>query len=228
MAGDMTLPRQRLLASLLVALSFAAIPASAAAAQLAIAWSDQADNEDGFLVERRNASGGSFAQIAALGPNAAAYIDSSVVAGSAYCYRVRAYNSVGPSAYTNEACGTATGAPGPTGTPISVSLAKTSYRNSETLIANVNAVGGVVSTPVDVYVVIQGAGAILSLQLDGRLVPGLVPIVTGVVLPTVSAPFGLPLAGAPPGSYTWLAAVTSPGTLTLVSQIASTPFTIVP
>lgn len=68
----------------------------------------------------------------------------------------------------------------------------------------------------------------LSLQLDGRLVPGLVPLVRGIILPTIDAPFAFPLAGAPPGDYTWLAAVTSTGTLTMAAPVASTPFTITP
>jgi hypothetical protein len=89
-------------------------------------------------------------------------------------------------------------------------------------------VGGVVPGAVDAYVVVQAGAALLSLQLDGRLVPGLVPIARNIALPTVAAPFAFPLAGAPPGSYTWLAGVTTPGTLTLVAPIASTPFTITP
>jgi hypothetical protein len=81
---------------------------------------------------------------------------------------------------------------------------------------------------VDVYVVVQAGGAMLSLQLDGRLVPGLVPLARGIVLPTIDAPFAFPLAGAPPGAYTWLAAVTSPGSMTMAAPVASTPFTITP
>lgn len=217
-------PRTIFVAGLLLALA-AAVPVSAQAALLAIAWSDNSVDEDGFLVERRGATG-AFAQIGAVGPNGVAYLDSGVVTGSNYCYRVRAFNATGMSAYTNETCGTATGA---TTAPLSVSLNKATFTANETLISTVTAVGGLISTPVDAYVVVDaGAGGIYSLQTDGRLVPGLVPIARGIVLSSVSVPFGFPLAGAPPGTYQWLAAVTSPGTLTLVSPIASTPFTIVP
>ncbi len=202
----------------------AAVPVSAQAAQLAVAWSDNSINEDGFLVERRGATG-AFAQIGAVGPNAVAYLDSAVVTGSNYCYRVRAFNAIGMSAYTNEACGTANGA---TAALLSVSLNKATFTANETLLSTVTAVGGVISTPIDAYVVIEAGGVILSLQLDGRLVPGLVPIARGIVLSSVSVPFELALNGAPPGTYQWLAAVTSPGTLALVAPIASTPFTIVP
>lgn len=211
----------------LLALAAAAVlrPAPAAAAQLAMSWTDNASDEDGFLVERRPAAAGAFQQIAALGPNVVAFIDSGVQAGGSYCYRVRAFNLAGMSAFTNEACGTAAGT---TPLPVSVSLNQTSFRQIDTMVATVHAQGGLVPTAVDAYVVVQAGGALLSLQLDGRLVPGLVPIARGIVLPTVAAPFAFPLAGAPPGSYTWMAGVTTPGTLTLVAPIASTPFTITP
>lgn len=48
-----------------------------------------------------------FSQIAMVGRNLVSYVDSTVVPGSRYCYRVRAYNTVGNSDYSNEACATA-------------------------------------------------------------------------------------------------------------------------
>lgn len=197
----------------------------AQAAQLALSWTDNASDEDGYLVERRDVPAGAFQQIAALGSNAVAYLDNTALAGASYCYRVRAVNVVAPSAYTNEACGTAAGT---SALPLSVTLNKTSFRTSETMVATVNAVGGMVPTAVDAYVVVQAGGVLLSLQLDGRLVPGLVPIARGLVLPTVSAPFAFPLAGAPPGTYTWLAGATQPGTLSLMAPLASATFTVTP
>jgi hypothetical protein len=67
-----------------------------------------------------------------------------------------------------------------------------------------------------------------SLQLDGRLVPGLVPLARGVILPTGSASFSYPLVGAPPGTYAWIAGVAAAGTLSLASPLVSAPLTIVP
>lgn len=215
-----------ILPALLLAVAWgAAMPQAAQAAQLGLSWTDNATDETGYLVERRDGASATFAQIASLPANATAYLDPALPAGSAYCYRVRAFNAIGPSAYTNEACGTAGGG---LATPLSVSLNQTSFTRSQTMVATVHAVAGQVTSPIDAYVVVQAGGLLLSLQLDGRLVPGLVPIARGIVLPTVSAPFAFPLAGAPPGNYQWLAAVTAPGTLTLVSPIASTPFTVVP
>jgi hypothetical protein len=112
--------------------------------------------------------------------------------------------------------------------PLSVTLSQLTFRQSDTLVATVRAVGGVVQTPVDVYVVVQASGAWLSLRLDGRFVPGLVPIARQIVLPSVVTPFSFPLATAPLGNYTWLAGVTVPGTLTLMAPLQATPFSIVP
>ncbi|MBP7777759.1 MAG: hypothetical protein KA371_11560 [Acidobacteria bacterium] len=193
----------------------------AAAGALAISWADYSVDEDGFLVERRAAAGGGFQQIAVQGRNAVAYLDNAVPAGGAYCYRVRAFNVAGVSAYTDEGCGTATA----TSSPLTVTLNGTSYRQTETMVATVHASAGF-AVPVDAYVVVQTAGVMLSLQLDGRLVPGLVPIARNILLPTIDAPFSFPLAGAPPGTYTWIAGVTSPGTLTMLASVASTTFTI--
>lgn len=197
----------------------------AAAATLAMSWTDNASDEDGFTVERRDGAGGSFQVVATLGPDVSAYVDSGVTAGGAYCYRVRAFNLAGPSAYTNEACGTASGT---MPVPLSVALDKPSYRSGETMVATVQVVGGLVPQAVDAYIVVQAGGVLLSLQANGTLVPGLVPIARSVVLPTASAPFAFPLVGAPAGSYAWLTGLTSPGTLTLVSPITTTPFTITP
>ena len=77
---------------------------SAAAAQLTLVWSDASNNEAGFRIERR-ISGGSFAQIAVVAANVTSFVDSSVTAGTTYCYRVRAYNQQTVSAYSNEVCG---------------------------------------------------------------------------------------------------------------------------
>lgn len=216
---------RRLLVVCLAAVAAWLVPTTAAAAQLGLSWTDLSADEDGFLVERRVASSPAFQQVALLGPGAAGFLDTTVAAGQAYCYRVRAFNAAGASAHTNEACGTAGGT---AALPLRVALDQASYTRSQVMVATVTATAGLVATPIDAYVVVQTGAGLLSLQLDGRLVPGLVPIARNVVLPTVAVPFAFPLAGAPPGTYTWLAGVTVPGSLTLVAPIASTPFAITP
>jgi hypothetical protein len=68
-----------------------------------LAWADNSYDEDGFQIERRTGAGGTWAQVAAAGPDATSYRDAGLTAGTAYDYRVRATNDAGESAYSNEA-----------------------------------------------------------------------------------------------------------------------------
>lgn len=76
-------------------------------AGLRLSWVDSSSNESGFEVERRNGTTGPFVRIITLGPDQNFYSDDNVEPGSAYCYRVRAFNASGASGYSNEACATA-------------------------------------------------------------------------------------------------------------------------
>jgi len=69
---------------------------------------DNSTNEDGFKIERGPATAGPFTQIGTAGSNIASYTDSGLADATNFCYRVRAYNVAGDSAYTNVACGTTT------------------------------------------------------------------------------------------------------------------------
>jgi titin len=72
--------------------------------QINLAWTDNAGNELGFKIERKlNTVGASYAQIATVGPNVTSYSDPGLAVGTAYTYRVRSYNSLANSAYSNEA-----------------------------------------------------------------------------------------------------------------------------
>jgi hypothetical protein len=80
----------------------------AQAAQLTVSWSDATpDDHTGFKVERKTGTTGAFAQIASTGATEMAYVDTTLTAGTTYCYRVRAYNAAGDSPYTPEACAAA-------------------------------------------------------------------------------------------------------------------------
>src|SRR5687767_4178636 len=78
----------------------------ASAAQLTLSWTDASDNVDGFGIERRTTTGGTFARVASVPSNVNTYTDASLASSTTYCYRVNAFNSAGNSAYTNEICGT--------------------------------------------------------------------------------------------------------------------------
>ena len=93
-------------ATLGLVLVFGSTPAHAA--QLTVSWSDATpDDHTGFKVERKTGTNGAFAQVTTTGPTVMAYLDTTLTAGTTYCYRVRAYNTAGDSAYTPEGCAVA-------------------------------------------------------------------------------------------------------------------------
>jgi titin len=71
--------------------------------QVNLAWTDGANNETGFKVERKTGAAGTYAEIATLAANATAHSDTGLTASTEYYYRVRAFNTGGNSAYSNEA-----------------------------------------------------------------------------------------------------------------------------
>lgn len=68
-----------------------------------LAWDDQSGNEDGFEVERKSGAGGTWSRISTVDADVEAYHDGGRPEGTAYFYRVRAFNNIGTSAYSNEA-----------------------------------------------------------------------------------------------------------------------------
>jgi len=77
-----------------------------------LVWSDNATNESGYKVER-SPDGVVFAEVANLGKDARSFADSGVSVSSNYFYRVRAFNSVGFSGYSNTVTVTTPAAPPP-------------------------------------------------------------------------------------------------------------------
>ena len=76
-----------------------------------LGWTDNSSNEDGFKIERKEGTSGTFAQIGTTGANVKVYQDSGLQFGKVYCYRVRAYNSAGNSGYSSEKCATTLATP---------------------------------------------------------------------------------------------------------------------
>ena len=72
----------------------------ASAAQLTATWTDNADGTAMFKVERKTGTGGTYSQIGTTPTGATSYVDTGVVAGTTYCYRVRASNAAGDSGYS--------------------------------------------------------------------------------------------------------------------------------
>ncbi|MGC8745434.1 MAG: SBBP repeat-containing protein [Candidatus Saccharicenans sp.] len=67
-----------------------------------LAWDDKSNNEDGFKIERKTGVPGSWNQIALVGANITAYKNTGLTEATTYYYRVRAYNDIGDSLYSNE------------------------------------------------------------------------------------------------------------------------------
>lgn len=75
-----------------------------------ITWSDNSSFEDGFYIERKE-SNGKYKVLATVTSGSNIYIDKNVLKGKTYTYRVKAYNSVGYSRYSNEVSITIPGKP---------------------------------------------------------------------------------------------------------------------
>jgi titin len=84
--------------------------------QIKLTWVDNSGNEAGFKIERKIPQGGTsaYAEIATVAANVTSYSNAGLSAGTQYFYRIRAVNSGGASAYSNEANATTLpGAPAP-------------------------------------------------------------------------------------------------------------------
>ncbi len=80
---------------------------AATATSIHLAWTDGSTNETGFEIERSTTgSGGPFTPLATVAANATSYDDAGLTMNTNYCYRVRAVNGGGASAYTTAACAT--------------------------------------------------------------------------------------------------------------------------
>ncbi len=73
---------------------------AAACDQINLTWTDNADNEASFRIER-GTNGINFNEIDSVGANITAYSDTTAAENTTYYYRVKARNSAGDSGYTN-------------------------------------------------------------------------------------------------------------------------------
>jgi hypothetical protein len=72
----------------------------ASSSRIDLSWRDNSNNETGFRIERRIGTG-AWSQIATVGPNVTRFASTGLRSRTTYGYRVRAYNGVGASAYSN-------------------------------------------------------------------------------------------------------------------------------
>lgn len=72
-----------------------------------VTWNDNSGGsgqEDYFVIERSLGQTGSFFDIAHPGQDTTSHVDTQVIPGNEYCYRVKAVNSAGESGYSNAPC----------------------------------------------------------------------------------------------------------------------------
>ena len=103
-----------------------------------LVWKDNSDNELGFKIERKEWETGTYLEIGITGMNEATFSDSGLAPDITYYYRVRAYNELGNSNYSNEDSVTTAAPVAPSdlnATPVSynaIDLVWTDNSNNET------------------------------------------------------------------------------------------------
>jgi hypothetical protein len=75
---------------------------AASMSRIDLMWRDTSSNERGFRIERRIGTG-AWSQIATVGANVTTFASTGLRSSTNYAYRVRAYNGIGASAYSNTA-----------------------------------------------------------------------------------------------------------------------------
>jgi hypothetical protein len=75
------------------------------ASKIRLKWQDRSTIESGYEVQRKIKVGGKWTKISRTKANIKTYLDQGLSARTNYMYRVRAFNSVGNSLYSNTAQG---------------------------------------------------------------------------------------------------------------------------
>jgi hypothetical protein len=74
--------------------------------QIRLVWTDNSNNEDGFLIERCDKKNcRSVIQVGQVEADVKEFVDFGLSAATQYTYRMRAYNTAGFSAYSNKSTG---------------------------------------------------------------------------------------------------------------------------
>lgn len=74
------------------------------AGQLTATWVDNSGGQAAFAVERRRDTDATFLTIADVPPGMTSFVDPAIMEGIRYCYRVKAFDGITESPYSEEAC----------------------------------------------------------------------------------------------------------------------------
>ncbi len=74
--------------------------------QINVIWTDNSDNEEGFIIEQALGGTSSFAKISSLSANSTSYQSTGLKPATSYSYRVCAFNKAGKSEYAYAEAGT--------------------------------------------------------------------------------------------------------------------------
>jgi lysophospholipase L1-like esterase len=114
---------------------------------------------------------------------------------------------------------------------LTLELDQDAFRAGDTLSLRATLTPGGLPAAVDAYIVVRlPDGSFSSLASDGTLLPGLWPIEHAFTpFPFSGEVFRFTFQGGEsPGTYTWMGALTQPGTLTLIGSLDQDPFTVGP
>ena len=78
------------------------LEASAETDTILLTWTDNSEDEQGFLIQRYDST--SWIDLATVAADVTSYVDREITPGSDYCYRVLAFNSSTQSVTTDDAC----------------------------------------------------------------------------------------------------------------------------
>lgn len=113
---------------------------------ISLTWTDNANNESGFHVQRSQSPDSGWVTVATPGSTADALGDNNLTANTTYYYRVRAWNSMGNSAWSNVASATTLNTPPPAAIELSTTGSKVRGKKQFTY-----SWSGAVGAQVDVY-----------------------------------------------------------------------------
>jgi alpha-tubulin suppressor-like RCC1 family protein len=79
------------------------IATAASETKINLSWTDQSNIESGFKIERKISAAGGYDYLTSVGAGVTTLSNNALTPGTTYFYRVRATNSAGDSAFSNEA-----------------------------------------------------------------------------------------------------------------------------